>query len=72
MSHAIARLREAGYTHSQYRCKILRFLVSPHLLIVMDDFANSMGNLFTLMGYGTIAALCIAGIFIYIVHHTGE
>jgi hypothetical protein len=40
--------------------------------IVMEQFISGMGNLFVMIGYAAIVALCLAGAFVYLVHHRGD
>jgi hypothetical protein len=40
--------------------------------LVMEQFISGMWNLFVLMGFGAIIALCLTGTFVYLVHHRGD
>ena len=40
--------------------------------LVMEQFISGMGNFFVMIGFGAILALCLSGIFIYLVHHKGD
>jgi|21_taG_2_1085346.scaffolds.fasta_scaffold04379_4 hypothetical protein len=40
--------------------------------LVMKEFISGMSSLFVMMGFGAIIALCLAGTFVYLVHHRGD
>jgi hypothetical protein len=40
--------------------------------LVMENFINSIGNLFTVLGFCAIISLVLTGIYIYFVHIRGK